>query len=101
MLLGLVLHKNFAPETLPDYVTSSTSVITDIVLGDISVKIASCHLPQSAYDQWDPDALVSAQHFITQHLAVARHCVLLGDLNAWLGKSCIAGLFMHWKVQPS
>eukprot|EP00971_Amphidinium_carterae_P182647 3624664-Amphidinium_carterae.1 len=91
MLLGLLLHGKFAPSSLPDFHANSTSVIADIQLQGLTVTVAAIHFQPSGYDSVDPQAILRAQGFITEHVGPKQHRLVMGDLNAWLGRSALPG----------
>eukprot|EP00971_Amphidinium_carterae_P289367 5745253-Amphidinium_carterae.2 len=92
MLLGLVLHGDFAPSSLPDFVANDTSVITDIQIRGLTVTVAAIHFQPSGYDSVDPEAIYRAQSFITEHVGAKQHRLVMGDMNAWLGRSALPGM---------
>eukprot|EP00971_Amphidinium_carterae_P027766 547481-Amphidinium_carterae.1 len=59
--------------------------------GDLRVKLVACYLPRVGHDRTEPEKLHRILGDIEGHFKDEQHKILLGDLNAWLGRSNCGG----------
>eukprot|EP00971_Amphidinium_carterae_P145011 2873166-Amphidinium_carterae.1 len=77
MLHGLLLHSDYAPVLLPDFVVHQFSVVTTIMLGEFPVRIAAVYWPTTGMDQIVPGAYGMAQQHVVECLAGYQHRIIL------------------------